>query len=389
MTTETKSWVQHPGYYIREEMEERGWLQRDLAFILGVSEQSVTMILTGKRGISADMAKALGGAFDVSPEFFANLQKSYDLSKAAEPNPGIAFRARVQSCYPIREMIKRGWLEDTTPDLMKAQLAEFFEVEDGDEIPYLAHAAKKSKYEEAEIPPVQLAWLFRVRRIAKSVSAPAYSAERLRETLARLESLTVTPEEAGNVPGLLFECGVRYVLVEPLPQGGIDGVCLWIDAHSPVIGMSIRFDRIDNFWFVLRHEIEHVLCGHGQEEAILDSLEGQRASTESSIPIEERIANAAAAEFCVPQSTLESFIARNGSFFLDRDVTALARSIGRHAGIVAGQLQRRLNRYDLWRQLLVRVRQHVVPNAFSDGWGQIFPAQRYSFGSGRNSHDER
>ena len=37
-----------------------------------------------------------------------------------------------------------------------------------------------------------------------------------------------------------------------------------------MIGMSLRFDRIDNFWLVLRHEIEHVLCGHGKLDPIID-----------------------------------------------------------------------------------------------------------------------
>ena len=64
-TTQTTTWIKHPGFYIKEEMEERGWLQRDLAFILGVPEQAVNMIIAGKRGVSPDMAKALGAAFDV------------------------------------------------------------------------------------------------------------------------------------------------------------------------------------------------------------------------------------------------------------------------------------------------------------------------------------
>ncbi len=71
------SWIMHPGAYIKEEMEERDWSQRDLAFILGCSEQAINPILNGKRGISPEMAKALGDAFDVPAEFFANLQQAY------------------------------------------------------------------------------------------------------------------------------------------------------------------------------------------------------------------------------------------------------------------------------------------------------------------------
>ena len=63
---------------------------------------------------------------------------------------------------------------------------------------------------------------------------------------------------------ILMECGIRFILVEKLPNADIDGVCFWLDEHSPVIGMTTRRDKIDNFWFVLRHECEHVLRGDGR-----------------------------------------------------------------------------------------------------------------------------
>ena len=77
----TPSWVMHPGFYLKEEMDERGWSQRDLAFILGVPEQSINLILAEKRGISPDMAQALGVAFNVNPDLFANLQKDYEMAQ--------------------------------------------------------------------------------------------------------------------------------------------------------------------------------------------------------------------------------------------------------------------------------------------------------------------
>ena len=110
MTPTNATWTKHPGFYIKEEMEAREWLQRDLAFILGVPEQAVNMILAGKRGISADMALALADAFDTDRDFFANLQKAYDLAHARTPDPSVALRGSMQSQYPVREMIKRGWI---------------------------------------------------------------------------------------------------------------------------------------------------------------------------------------------------------------------------------------------------------------------------------------
>lgn len=367
-------WIKHPGFHIKEEMEARGWIQRDLAFILGCPEQAVNMILSGKRGISPDMAKALGEAFDVPAEFFANLQQSYDLAQARTPDPSVAVRRKMQNAYPVREMIKRGWLELSDTALLETQLVRFFEVDGPDDIPYMAHAARKSRYEEREIPRAQLAWLFRVRQIAKSISVPKYSERTLRSTLSDLEALLIAPEEARQVPRMLTECGLRFILVEKLPTANIDGVCFWLDDYSPVIGMTTRRDTIDNFWFVLRHELEHVLERHGRDQEVIDvDLEGEGASTSESLPLQERVANAAGAEFCAPVQKLDSFMARKHPFYYEKDVVAFARLVQRHPGLVVGQMHHRMKRYDYLVRYLVKIRQFVLPGSTADGWGQVVP----------------
>ena len=152
--------IDHPGSYIKEVMEARGWIQRDLAFVLGCNEQALNAILSGKRGISAEMAKALGDAFDVPAEFFANLQQAYDMAQARNPYAGVAERGKLQSLFPVRDMIQRGWLSHAKEaSFLQAQLARFFEREEVAEIPYMPHAAKR-RYEERAIPPAELAWLF-------------------------------------------------------------------------------------------------------------------------------------------------------------------------------------------------------------------------------------
>jgi HTH-type transcriptional regulator / antitoxin HigA len=362
VATASASWINHPGFYIKEEMEERGWSQRDLAFILGCSEQVINPILNGKRSVSPEMAKALGDAFDVPAEFFANLQQAYDLAQARNPDPSVAARRLMQMEYPVREMIKRGWIEQSDAPMLKTQLERFFD------IPQLAHAAKKTNYED--ISPAQLAWLYRVRQIAKSIEVPNYSEKGLRNALADLQMLLYAPEEARHVPRILLECGVRFILVEKLPQADIDGVCFWLDSKSPVIGMSTRRDKIDNFWFVLRHEIQHVLEGHGQEREMVDTdLEGDQ----SNASIEEKVANEAAADFCAPRSKLDSFMVRKHPFFYEKDVVAFARLLNRHPGLIIGQMQRRLKDYRYLARHLVKIRHFVLPGSVADGWGQVVP----------------
>lgn len=366
-------YVEHPGSYIKEEIEARGWNQRDLAFILGCSEQALNAILNGKRGISAEMAKALGDAFDVAPEFFANLQQAYDMAQAKNPYEGVAERRQMQTAYPIREMIQRGWIGGiTSVTMLETQVARFFGLESIEDVPHMAHSAKKTRYDD--IPAPQLAWLFRVRQIARSVSVPKYSESKLRDAVKTFESLLMAPEEARQVPKILAECGVRFIVVEKLPNAGIDGVCFWLDEQSPVIGMSLQRDQIDNFWFVLRHEIEHVFNRDGVDDEIIDeSLGGENASTDSSVPEQERRANIAAAEFCVPQAKLNDFMLRKKPNYYEKDVAAFARIHRRHPGLIVGQMQFRLKNYAYLHKHLVKIRSAVLPAATVDGWGQVIP----------------
>ncbi|KAK0350089.1 hypothetical protein LTR94_030443, partial [Friedmanniomyces endolithicus] len=201
----------------------------------------------------------------------------------------------------------------------------FFEAaNDGDCGPGgVAFAAKRTHYDET--PPHQLAWVFRVRQLARQIAVEPYAADRLKALLPKLRSLMVDPEAIAAVPGLLAGVGVRFVVVEVLPNAKIDGVCTWLDDASPVIGISTLYDRLDNFWFVLRHEIEHVLREHGKQSiGMVDLLSGDTAADEKNQTEEEAVANAEAAEFCVPAAKMASFYARKHPYFSERDVLGFA-----------------------------------------------------------------
>jgi HTH-type transcriptional regulator/antitoxin HigA len=372
ITIQTRGTV-HPGILLKEQLEKRGWDQSDLTFVLGCHPKAVNQIINAKQGISPAMSKALGNALNLPADFFANFQQAFDLANANDPDPSISLRARLQYNYPLREMVKRNWLKDGDVESLGKQLASFFDVKDATEVPYLVHAAKKTTYEKKEIAGPQLAWLFRVRQIAKSVIVPRYSERKLRDAVERMRDLRIAPEEARHVPGLLTECGVRFVVVEALSGAKIDGVCFWLDGNFPVIGLSIRFDRIDNFWFVLRHEIEHVLRGHGRSipEGMIDTeLYSEEAGTSDHISEEENAANAAASDFCVPSEKMESFILRKHPFFYEKDILAFAKIQNLHPALPIGQIQHRLGRYDYLKKYQAKIRQFVLPGAIVDGWGQ-------------------
>ncbi|WP_190287329.1 HigA family addiction module antitoxin [Novosphingobium sp. LASN5T] len=366
--------IDPPGVFIKMELEVRGWSQRDLAFIMGQTEQQLNPLLSGKRGVTPDMARLLGDAFGTSPQFFLNLQASYDLQNAKDPDPAVKTRAELQARFPVRDMIRRGWIQDSEASLLKLQMDRFFEVANDDGIGEVGFAAKRTHYDVT--PPHQRAWVFRVRQLARQMKVEPFSTDKLEAILSKLRGLMVDPEAVASVPGLLASCGVRFVLVEVLPNAKIDGVCTWLDDSSPVIGMSTLYDRIDNFWFVLRHEIEHILRGHGKSSiGMIDNLSDENSSYPYVEGDEEWIANEAAADFCVPSAKMASFYARKHPYFSERDVVGFAAILSVHPALVIGQLQKRMKRYDYLRKYQVPVRRYLLKEAVSDGWGNAAEAQ--------------
>jgi len=359
-----------PGTVVREIMEAKGWNQTDLAYALGATVASVNLILNDKRGISHNMARALGIALGCPAGTFARVQAEWDVRNADDPDIGIAARSRILSRYPLREMVRRGWIDpDHGKGTLEEQVCRFFGVPTLDDVPHITHSAKKTSYDD--VPAPQLAWLFRVRQIAKEMAVEPFSAAKFDQTLEHLKSLREDPEGVRFVPRLMAAAGVRYVVVEGLPHSKIDGVCFWLDSRSPVIGMSIRADRIDNFWFVLRHECAHVLHGHGKDAAILDADMDEGGSKAAND--EENIANQEAADFCVPAEKMKSFYLRKKPFFADIEVMAFAKRMNVHPGLVVGQLHRMLGRYDLLRSHLVKVRRTLAGSMMMDGWGDTVP----------------
>lgn len=356
-----------PGEFLREELEARGWTQTELAEILGRPTRLVNEIISGKKAITPETAIQLGNAFGTGPELWMNLESQYQLSKVATSNDLVARRAKLYSLFPVREMIKRGWIEPSDNlAVFERQFLKFFAIDSLDSKPSLVHAAKKTAL-GSEVTMQQMAWLFRAKALASGQVLKKYKKESLIKVLPKMHALLTAPEEIRRASRILADCGVRFVLIEALPGSKVDGACFWLEESKPVIAMSLRLDRIDNFWFVLRHEIEHVLQEHGRDSGFI--LDQDIETPADRIRQEERVANLAAAEFCVPQSELDNFIARVKPYFSEQKISLFAQRLGIHSGLVVGQLQRKLGRYDLLRAHQVKVRDIAISSAPVDGWG--------------------
>jgi HTH-type transcriptional regulator/antitoxin HigA len=359
-----------PGEFLRDELEERGWTQAEFAKIIGRPPRLVNELIAGKRGITPETAHELAAAFGTSAQLWMNLDAAYQLSLVAPKTERIAREAALRERFPVREMQKRGWIQITESfEETEQSVLGYFGLRSASDVIQLPHAARRNHDEE--LTEIQWAWIFRINQLATALHVPAYSEERFRAATLELERLMTEPEEVRHIPKILAECGVRLVIVEPIPGSKIDGVCFWLKADTaPVIGLSLKWDHIDRFWFTLWHEIEHVLRSDGKGGIIVDEFDDNSSQTGEA----ERAANEGAANRCVPAKAMNDFIARHSPMFAEKNMIGFAKIMKRHPGIVAGQIQRRTNRWDLFRKHQPRVRKIIIQTALTDGYGCSGPS---------------
>ena len=363
-----------PGDFIREEIGERGWTQEVLAEILGISLRRVNEVIKGKRRVTPETARALGKAFGTSAEFWMNLESTYRLWLTEEADEDVERRSKLYDEYPLKAMMKRGWIkESSSVDKLEESVLSFFNVSEIGETPAtFPHAARKSTSYRG-LTREQRAWLLRAWTLAPSVPAENYTKKRLRGSLERLRELLPDVKRLAEVPVVLAEGGVRLVLVEQLPGTRIDGAAFWLNAKSPVVALSLRFNRVDGFWHTLIHDLMHIVNGDvtPTSEPRLDiDIFGEHATRDEARPPAEVRADAEAAEFLIPQDKLDSFIRQVRPYYSKKKIRLFAESVGVHPGIVVGQLQHRGEiPFTHSRDMLEKVCDVVCDATVTDGWG--------------------
>jgi len=373
MTNRKVAEVFSPGEILKEELEARGWTQSDLAEILGRPVNLVNDIISGKRGVTPETARGLGDAFPgTSAQFWLNLESTYRLSRTEPKDDTVARRSKLYERYPVKEMIRRHWIHATDSiDDLERRFLEFFELPFIDSEPTFAHAARKStSYETVTWP--QRAWMSRAKQLSRALSVKKFSDKSFVAAVDRLRLLLPNVEDTRLIPRILAEAGIRFVVIEPLSHTRIDGVCFWLDKTSPVIALSLRYDRIDWFWHTLWHELGHIKNRDGlQNPEILDTdIVGEQEESMKDKPENERTADGFACECSIASSELERFVARVRPLYSKQQIKGFASRIGVHPGIVVGQLQHRGEiPYAHSREMLMKVRHVVTSSALTDGYG--------------------
>jgi HTH-type transcriptional regulator/antitoxin HigA len=322
-----------PGEIIEMELEERGWSQRDLAEIMGRPSQAISEIIRGVKQITPETALELAQAFDTSAEIWTNLEANYRLQlarrRSGDGDSDIATRSKLYSMLPIADLIRRGWLRATNvADDLEHDTRHLL---GGDPETMIAAVSLHHSVARGPERGAQVAWVSRVRQLAQSQEVPPFRRETLTSAIPIIRQLASAPEQVAEVPSLLQSLGVRFIIVPQLPKTYIDGVLCDADS-APIIGLTLRYDRIDSFWFTLMHELSHLVLGH--RALHLDNLDDKEQRRDA----QEMEANQQARSWLIDQPALDAWVARTRPYFSRKAIERFAATQQIHPGILLGQL---------------------------------------------------
>ena len=337
---------------IRFRMEQAGLTPSGLVPYLG-SKSKVSEVLRGKRPLTLSMMRALNRHLGIPAEVL--LQE-----------PGASFPDDVPEInwkrFPLKEMARRGWIERVRdlPGRAEELMRGFIQRAVGSStMPRPLTRKKDGARRNAKMDQYALAaWCLRVLELARS-----------RPLANKYKPGTVTPEWLGRLARLsyfddgprlakefLAKSGLHLIVVPHLPHTYLDGAVMLFPNGTPVVGLTLRFDRIDHFWFCLLHELGHVgrhLSPHGLD-FFVDDLDLRKAEAQTEDRMEQE-ADEWAERALIPKSLWDSHPIRPSP--KPSAVVELAEQLGIHPAIIAGRIQFEKKNY--------RLLAHYV------GWGEV------------------
>ena len=302
---------------IRFRMEQQGLGPRDLEPILG-SRARVSQVMNGTRPLSIDMIRAVHRHLGIPAEILIGSEESSE------------FAGKKQELSRAAASLLQKWGLLREGETLGAFVARAF-----GGTPAAAMYRKtrtprtNAKTDQAALKAWCAAAMIRSREIALGTG---FTRDRLDghflRGLAQLSRLPDGPVRAGEA---LAEAGVALVVLPHLPGTHLDGAAMMRDDGVPVIAMTLRRNRIDNFWFTLLHECIHVARHLDPGGMILDDLEiGSEDEVEQEADMEARQA-------LIPESAWARF--NSGSYCSLAQLLELADQVGVHPAIAAGRWQ--------------------------------------------------
>lgn len=332
---------------LRFRMEQANLTPRDLIPFIG-SRAKVSEILSGKRPLTMQMARALHSNLGIPADVLLQ-QPGGELPSALD---GIDWKR-----FPLAEMAKRGWIKKQPNLLAHAEeiiLALIERAGGKDAIPAALYRKNDHARSNAKTDPYALkAWCWEVLARANAVRLPvAYRPGTVDlEFIRNVAKLSWSAEGPKLAREFLAKHGIHLVCLEHLPRTHLDGAALQLADGTPIIGLTLRYDRLDNFWFCLLHELAH-LGRHmdgARDEAFVDDLSLRGVEGAKRDPKEDE-ADEWAENGLIPSDVWRTSEVRENPSPLT--VMELAQRLQIHPAIVAGRVRYETKNFRLLSQFV-------------------------------------
>lgn len=261
---------------------------------------------------------------------------------------------------PAREMAKRGWFDVPQKSDVYQLARDYFMRAAG---PQFVSAYHRKKMHGSSVPNeyALLAWqariLERARDIVETHAPPDFVADD--RWVADLVELTRRRDGPKRAQMLLLSKGIILVTEKHLSGTYLDGGAMLDREGRPVIGLTLRFDRLDNFWFVLLHELGHVFL-HLMDGLRYDFFDEEETAGDDKV---EREADAFALDCLIPEAKWDECLSR---FALSEEAVRIdAKNLGIDPSIIAGRIRKERGDYTILGSLIGQ--DQVAPQFEDDG----------------------
>ena len=336
---------QSPGQALKYFLDDYIWTQEDLAQVLSISTKHVNEMVKDKKSITISTAKLLQSAFDLSAEEWMQLDTKYQLAENnLENKDDSVYRKKlIYRKMPITEMLKKGWLKkfDKVSNL-EQQINDFWGQNKVSEsgFTFINVLEKKLNYKKSEAfkekfnPKNAVIWYQMVLNFSKKIDVEKFDRTALYDLMQTMHSYTTQPNGVKKFLNELKAVGVKFVYLSHLSKTYLDGAA-FLDDKTPIVCLTGRFDRIDNFWHTLSHELSHVYLHlsktDGNNHIFIDDTSSKKTSKK------EKEANELT-DIVLLKSSIFSALKFNMNYITEELVRNVSKEIDIHPSIVVGQL---------------------------------------------------
>lgn len=327
---------------IQFRMEQAELSPRDLVPLLG-SRAKVSEVLSGKRPLTMQMARALHANLGIPADVLLQ-QPGGELPSALD---GIEWHR-----FPLAEMAKRGWIEKRRNLASHAEelVRDLIRRAGGEHVlPAALYRKNDHARLNAKTDPYSLkAWCWVVLAQANGRKLPASYQPGTVDLafLRKVATLSWSEDGPKLAQEFLAMHGIHLVYVAHLPRTHLDGAALQLSDGAPVIGLTLRHDRLDNFWFCLLHELAHVgrHMNNMRSEAFVDDLSLRNVKGVRRDAREDE-ADEWAENGLIPADVWNTSRVKSDPSPLA--VVELAQRLGIHPAIIAGRVRHETRNYRL------------------------------------------